>query len=138
MTRILVFIAGVALVGLAIVWFLADPGEPDICPIQDNRTGPSGHVLSLCDVLYEVQPNNDIWAVVRVVDGERDANAGQDDHDWVCETWGIAALEKEPRPQRIVVQIMAEAFLRGEPAPGITQAIEAYSEDDGACVWELL
>jgi hypothetical protein len=43
-----------------------------------------------------------------------------------------------PPPARIVVQLMAEPFIRGEPAPGITQSIEAYTLRDGACIWELL
>ncbi|MEX3014388.1 DUF6497 family protein [Gymnodinialimonas hymeniacidonis] len=138
MARILLLIAGLGLIGAAAYWFLAAPSAAEICPLDDSRTAPSGRTLDLCDVVYEIQPNNDVWAVVRVLDAGLQANAGQDDHDWVCETWGLAAMEKEPRPTRVVVQIMAEPFVRGEPAPGITQAIEAYSAPGDTCQWELL
>jgi hypothetical protein len=61
------------------------------------------------------------------------------DHDWICETIGLpAAAEATARPARIVTQIMAEPFPRGEPAPGITQSIEAYFIVDDVCIWELL
>jgi len=111
-----------------------------ICTSDEVLQAPSGHNLQLCDVLYEVQPSNESWAVIRVVDAAlvgQATRADQGDHDWACETWGFAALEADPRPTRIIVQIMATAFERGEPSPGIIQSIEAYSESGGTCIWEL-
>ncbi len=138
MVRILVFIAGLGLIGAAAYWLLAAPNAVEVCPLDESQTAPSGRTLVLCDIVFEVQPNNDGWAIVRVVDEGLQTNAGQADHDWACEIWGLDAMEKEPRPTRIVVQIMAEPFVRGEPAPGITQSIEAYSAPGDACQWELL
>jgi len=141
MMRWLVFGLGVALVAVAAVLLLQAPSSGDrLCTTDETLSAPSGRSLTLCDVLYEEQPDESIWAVIRVVDNALPA-AGEDmvtdDHDWACETWGIAALDKEPRPTRIVVQIMERAFVRGEPAPGLRQRIEAYSEDNGTCLWEL-
>lgn len=137
---VLILAALVVLGGGAYLLLREDPQEA-ICQLDETLTAPSGRAVTLCDVVYEVQPNNASWAVVRVLDpGLPDTItvADRTDHDWVCETWGIAALEKEPRPERIVVQIMQEPFVRGEPAPGITQSIEAYREEGGTCIWELL
>lgn len=138
MIRALVLLCGVALIGVAAYWFLVPRETSDLCPLVDGGTAPSGRTLSLCDVVYEVQPNNDIWAVVRVLDEGLATNEGREDHDWVCNLWGLPAMDKEPSPTRVVVQIMAEAFERGEPAPGITQSIEAYSVPGDTCEWELL
>lgn len=139
MIRGLVLLAGVALIGGAAYWFMTPAALPvQLCPAEDSRTAPSGRELALCDVVYEVQPNDDVWAVVRVVDQGLVTNAGRDDHDWACRVWGLPVADKDPSPNRIVVQLMAEPFERGEPTPGITQSIEAYSISDGTCEWELL
>ncbi|WP_224815801.1 DUF6497 family protein [Hasllibacter sp. MH4015] len=140
MMRLVYLLLALCIVGLA-VFFLLPRGGPEICTTDEALTAPSGRVLTLCDVVYEIQPNNDAWVVVRVTDPAlpegRDV-AEVSDHDWACEIWGLEALEKEPRPTRIIVQVMQTPFVRGEPAPGIRQAIEAYTEDNGTCIWELL
>lgn len=112
----------------------------DICTLDDTGAGPSGRTLSLCEVLAETQPSGDVWAVVRVVDADLPTGGIPDhaDHDWACARWGLPAIDVTPRPVRIVVQIMAQPFPRGEAAQGITQSIEAYSIGDGSCEWELL
>jgi hypothetical protein len=121
------------------VLVLRPSGGADICTTDEVLQAPSGHDLRLCQILFEVQPSNDTWAVVRIVDANlRGARADQDDHDWACETWGLPALDRTPRPTQIIVQIMAAPFTRGEPTPGITQSIEAYSEQNATCLWELL
>jgi hypothetical protein len=109
-----------------------------ICSLSQTGQAPSGRTLGLCQILNEVQPSGDVWAIVRVTDPDLPDISDQRDHDWACATWGLPALGTTPRPTRIVVQIMAAPFERGEAAPGITQSIEAYSEADGACEWELL
>jgi len=106
----------------------------------ETGQAPSGRMLALCEILTEMQPSGEAWAVVRLVDPDLRADGSPDhaDHDWACARWGLPALDSTPRPARIVVQIMAQPFVRGEPTQGITQSIEAYSERDGACYWELL
>lgn len=140
MLRNILIVLTLAVVASAAFLALRNGGAEAICTSEEVLQAPSGHDLTLCDVLFEVQPSGDSWVVVRVVDADLAgaARADQGDHDWVCETWGLPALEKEPRPTRIIVQIMQAPFVRGEPAPGITQSIEAYSEENGTCMWELL
>ncbi|MEJ6389602.1 DUF6497 family protein [Gymnodinialimonas ulvae] len=139
MIRGLIMLLAVAMIGGAAYWFLASSGaKANLCPLDESETAPSGRSVTLCDVVYEVQPSNEIWAVVRVVDRGLVTNVGHEDHDWACNLWGVRAAERDPRPARIVVQFMAEPFERGEPAPGITQSIEAYAISDDTCQWELL
>jgi hypothetical protein len=142
MRRSALIIAALAIgAGAAAYLLRGDSAAEAFCTSDEVLQAPSGNALRLCDVLYEIQPSNEAWVVVRVTDPDLGAEATRadlGDHDWACETWGLAALEKEPRPTRIIVQIMEEPFARGEPAPGITQSIEAYSEDNATCMWELL
>lgn len=140
MLRNVLIVLTLAVVASAAFLALRTGGDAQVCTTQEVLQAPSGHDLQLCDVVFETQPSNDTWAVIRVVDPALlgAARADQSDHDWACEIWGLPALDKEPRPTRIIVQIMETPFVRGEPAPGITQSIEAYSEEDGTCMWELL
>lgn len=137
-----VLIALALLVAGSVAFLVLRPtGGADICTAAEVMQAPSGNDLQLCEVIYETQPSNEAWVVVRVVDptlaGEA-TRAEQGDHDWACDMWGMPALDAEPRPTRIIVQIMAVPFVRGEPTPGITQSIEAYSEANASCMWELL
>ncbi len=140
MLRNILIALTLAVVASAAFLALRSGGDAQLCTTQEVLQAPSGHDLQLCDVVFETQPSNDSWVVVRVVDAALAGamRAEQSDHDWACETWGLAALEKEPRPTRIIVQIMETPFVRGEPTPGITQSVEAYSEENGTCMWELL
>ena len=136
-----VALAVVIAVGAGGAFWLLRPGpETALCALDETLSAPSGRSVTLCEVLYERQPDESVWAVIRVVDADLPPAGVEmvtNDHDWACETWGIPALTWEPRPTRVVVQIMESAFARGEPAPGVRQRIEAYSEDGGTCLWEL-
>ncbi|ABD56289.1 DUF6497 family protein [Jannaschia sp. CCS1] len=141
MLRNVLIILTLVVAASAVFLFQRGPAVAQICTEDAVLQAPSGHDLTLCDVIYEEQPSGDVWVVVRTLDAtlaDGGARADHEDHDWVCETWGLPTLDKEPRPTRIIVQIMERPFVRGEPAPGITQSIEAYSEGDGTCIWELL
>lgn len=140
MLRTVLIVLTLAVAGSAAFLLTRGSVTPDICTTQEVLQAPSGHDLRLCDVAFEEQPSGEAWVIVRVIDAALGAasRADQGDHDWACETWGLPALDREPRPTRIIVQIMAEPFVRGEPAPGITQSIEAYSEENATCIWELL
>ena len=112
----------------------------DLCTRDATHTLPSGREAQLCEILTETQPfTSDDWLVVRMVVQDLPlpgVESAQTDHDWICETLGRP--NAGATVSRIVVQLMEEPFPRGEPAPGITQSIEAYSIQDGSCIWELL
>ncbi|MEJ6394038.1 DUF6497 family protein [Gymnodinialimonas sp. 2305UL16-5] len=139
MTGRVVILACVILVGVG-AWLIGLPTDRrDICDRTSLGTGPSGHAVRLCEILYEIQPSGETWVIVRAEDSQLDdvdLTVEMTDHDWACATWGLPALEHDPVPSRIVVQLMSEPFPRGEPSRRITQLIEAYSIQDGACIWE--
>lgn len=147
----LALLAALGSAALAVVAFRLPTVEDAICPMGGAHVLPSGRTAELCDILPEAQAiGSATWLVVRMVVPELPgpgAGAGTGaggqtrhaDHDWVCGEIALPAAEGlDPAPERIVVQLMAAPFVRGEPAPGITQSIEAYSIRDGACIWELL
>jgi hypothetical protein len=130
------------LVGAVALLAVLLPGDEDgICPLDGTYVLPSGREARLCEILTETQPFTETdWLVVRMVVPGLPVPGGDGAHgdpDWVCETIARPVFEDTP-PARVVVQLMAEPFPRGEPAPGIIQSIEAYSIREGACIWELL
>jgi hypothetical protein len=148
LTGWLALLAALASFGLAFVAYMLPPVEEGasggaICPQAVDYSLPSGRAAELCDTLVETQPfTSEDWLVVRMVVPdlpETAAASGHADHDWVCGEIGLPeAGGMETAPARIIVQLMAEPFVRGEPAPGITQSIEAYTVQDDVCIWELL
>lgn len=139
----LALLAALGSAGLAVVAFMLPSVDDAICPMDGDYALPSGRAAELCDILPETQPFTSVtWLVVRMVVPDLPGpgvESTHTDHDWVCGELALPAVETiEPPPARIVVQLMAEPFIRGEPAPGITQSIEAYTLRDGACIWELL
>lgn len=136
-------VAALVIVAAALMFRQPAPAPLAGCPDEIGMTAPSGRTLALCETLFETQASGEVWAVIRVLDPSlsqaRAVETGAvTDHDWACETWGLDAAMAEPGPTRIVVQIVAAMFPRGEAAPDIVQAIEAYSVDTGTCIWELL
>ncbi len=110
-------------------------------PVGDVVIAPSGQAVTIHEVLFEEDSGSGMWIVVRVAAPNMEDLTGDQRHAdlvWACETWGIPAGEILSRPpERIIVQMMAQTFPRGEPAQGITQNIEAYSLSDASCIWEL-
>lgn len=137
-----VLAAATILMAAAAAWWLRLPStEPSICVETAAVDLPSGRGASLCEIVLEQQPVGDAtWLIVRVVVPDlASAPMSQTDTDTVCSVAGVPRAMAAPElPARIVVQLMATPFVRGEPAPGIAQAIEAYSIADGTCIWELL
>ncbi len=139
----LALLAALGSAALAVVAFMLPSVEDAVCPLDEAHRLPSGRAGVLCDILPETQPFTSVnWLVVRMTVPELPqpgVESAHGDHDWICTEIALpAALETEPAPERIIVQLMAEPFVRGEPAPGITQSIEAYSVRGDSCIWELL
>ena len=124
---------------LAVVALRLPVVEVGTCSMDGTHVLPSGRQAQLCEILTETQPaTSEDWLVVRMVVQDlpvADAAVGHGDHDWVCARLGVP--QSVDGTVRIVVQLMEEPFPRGEPVPGITQSIEAYSIQNGACMWEL-
>jgi len=145
----LALLAALGSAGLAVVAFMLPsvedlPSAGDaVCPMAGAHTLPSGRAAELCDIVTETQPFTSVdWLVVRMVVPDLPGpgvESAHGDHDWVCGEIALPVVDElAAPPARIIVQLMAEPFVRGEPAPGITQSIEAYTLRDGVCMWELL
>jgi hypothetical protein len=115
-----------------------------ICPMSTGwaHTLPSGRAAELCDTLVETQPFTSVtgwwcgwWC--RIFRGRR-PRAGMPITTGFVEKSACPKRGDGSAPARIIVQLMAEPFIRGEPAPGITQSIEAYTVQGDVCIWELL
>ena len=134
----LALLAALGSAGLAVVAFMLPSVDDALCPLDGTHALPE-----LCDILTETQPFTSVnWLVVRMVVPDLPGPGVESTHtdqDWVCDEIALPAMaEMGEAPARVIVQLMAEPFIRGEPAPGITQSIEAYSLRDGVCIWELL
>ena len=143
---LLVVLAVAALAGLVGVLLFgpADQRGPlavdRVCDLAEPVQSPTGREVRLCQTLSEPQPSGEVWTIIRVIDrrlATEAADINHLDHDWACDLWGVAAA-RDQGAARVIVQMMAEPFPRGEPNPGISQAIEAYSIQNGTCIWELL
>ncbi len=139
----LALLAALGSAGLAVVAFMLPSVDDALCPLDGTHALPSGRSAELCDILTETQPFTSVnWLVVRMVVPDLPGPGVESTHtdqDWVCDEIALPAMaEMGEAPARVIVQLMAEPFIRGEPAPGITQSIEAYSLRDGVCIWELL
>jgi hypothetical protein len=129
---------GAGLGGAGVVAFMLPSvdGRGDLS-MAGAHTLPSGRAAELCDILPETQPFTSVdWLVVRMVVPDL---AGPGSRAPMPITTGFVEKSAlpgggmDPAPARIVVQLMAEPFIRGEPAPGITQSIEAYTAS-GRCL----
>ncbi|KNG92531.1 DUF6497 family protein [Pseudaestuariivita atlantica] len=61
-----------------------------------------------------------------------------DDMVHLCQFYAVPKVsEVGPRPRQIVVSLMERAIDFGESDASVTQFFEAYSVQDGLCIWEL-
>ena len=109
---------------------------------DETLTLPSGLEVELEGTLIEPQPGGETWLILRVLAPDLaaqqvSAEARAADTDALCAEWGVpAALEADPTPDQITVQIMSEPVERGQPAPGVTQVFAGYRFENGTCIWE--
>lgn len=55
----------------------------------------------------------------------------------LCQTYALPRIaETGPMPERVVVSMSDVPVVFGEADPGATQFFEAYSIEDGNCIWE--
>ncbi|WP_227284134.1 DUF6497 family protein [Boseongicola sp. H5] len=105
-----------------------------------EAVAPSGVTMELHETLYEEQPfSGELWTVLRVLaPGVADSSADpQEDLDWLCAEWGVAAARNAPEPPaQVVVQVMDRIVPRGETAPDATQFFAGYVIENDTCIWE--
>ena len=110
---------------------------------DEGLTLPSGLEAELQGTVIEPQSaSGETWLILLVLAPDLaaqqvSAEARAADTDALCAEWGVpAALEADPTPDQITVQIMSEPVERGQPAPGVTQVFAGYRFENGTCIWE--
>ena len=60
------------------------------------------------------------------------------DMEFLCNSYAIPRLpEIGPRPSHIIISLSEAETEFGVAAPEITQYFEAYTVEDGLCIWEV-
>ena len=106
---------------------------------------PSGQVVSLIDVIWNVPGPNGLAvrfrflapAIARDAGGVDPDVAGRDMDD-LCQNYALQRIaEFGPQPSQIIISLSDVAVPFGEAAPDATQYFQAYTIADGTCVWEV-
>jgi len=131
----LVRIVGLAVVGAALA-VVAPAISQDRAP-----TVPSGIVLSLHEVLEDVQPDGALWLRLRYVAPDLTVDQHQrmvDDFAVLCDSQALAYTPEQGRPaSQAVISIASAEVDFGASAPDITQFFEAFRLENGTCIWEI-
>lgn len=131
----LVRIVGLAVVGAALA-VVAPAISQDRAP-----TVPSGIVLSLHEVLEDVQPDGALWLRLRYVAPGLTVDQHQrmvDDFAALCDSQALAYTPEQGRPaSQAVISIASAEVDFGASAPDITQFFEAFRLENGTCIWEI-
>jgi hypothetical protein len=105
---------------------------------------PSGQLVTLLDVVTNIRGPAGLTARFRFVapgiaDGTVDFDTAVIDMQALCDSYALprSITGTGPMPQQIVISLAAAPTVFGEPAPDVTQFFEAYSIQDGACIWEV-
>ena len=70
--------------------------------------------------------------------GEAALEAVMADMDYLCQTYAVTRLPGiGPMPSRIVISLADRPSEFGVFDPDVTQVFEAYSVQDGVCIWEM-
>ncbi|WP_248298149.1 DUF6497 family protein [Tabrizicola sp. YIM 78059] len=112
----------------------------DEAPAPDAISVPSGRALSLIEVVTNVPGPEGATARFRYLAPglkPEEAAAAQDDMQVLCDEYALPRTSgMVPAPRQIIISLSAEKVPFGQAAPGVVQFFEAYSLQDGACMWE--
>lgn len=106
---------------------------------------PSGQPISLQDVIWNEQGPEGLTFRFRFVapqiareGGTVDFEAAVGDMLALCETFALPRLPQTgPQPSQIIISLSDVPVPFGEAAPEATQFFEAFSLQDGTCIWEI-
>lgn len=112
---------------------------------EDVITVPSGQKVTLLDVITNVPGPEGLTARFRFLapdvarDGGRvDAETAAADMDDLCQNYALARIaEIGPQPAQIIISMSDMDVPFGETRPEATQLFNAYSIEDGSCVWDM-
>jgi hypothetical protein len=117
---------------------------PDAGPGAATITAPSGQVVTLQEVIWNAPGPGGLTTRFRFVapaiaetGGTVDTETALADMLWLCQTYALPRIAQPgPMPSQIVISLAATPVPFGEARPEVTQLFEAYSLQDGQCIWE--
>jgi len=126
----------------SLLCLLAAPWATAPVMAEDEVQVPSGQVVTFLEaVLNEAGPQGRTARfrfVAPAIARGMDFDAAVADMQHLCDTYAVPRVTGTGSlPQQIVISLSAEPVPFGEAAPGVTQYFEAYSLQDGACIWEV-
>jgi hypothetical protein len=115
------------------------PGDGVLIPV------PSGQPVSLQEVVWNVPGPDGMTLRFRFIAPEIARNGGSVDYDtasadmvYLCTHYALPKLAQYgPQPTQIVISLSDRDVPFGETTPEATQYFDAYSYQDGACIWEM-
>ncbi len=106
---------------------------------------PSGQAVTLQDVIWNAAGPNGLTLRFRFLAPQIAREAGDVDFETasadmlaLCQTFALPRLaELGPQPQQIIISLADRVVPFGETSPDATQYFEAYSIENGTCIWEM-
>ena len=111
---------------------------PGLAQAEDKILLPSGVEAELAEVIADMPGAAGLAIRYRFVAPQlAEADAASSDSDWLCQTYAIPRLPATgPEPAEIIISIADRAVPFGESDPEARQFFNAYSIEDGICLWE--
>jgi len=105
---------------------------------------PSGQQVTLQDVIWNAPGPEGLTTRFRFVapaiaetGGTVDTETALSDMLWLCQNYALPRIAQPgPMPSQIVISLAEAPVPFGEARPEVTQLFEAYSLQDGQCIWE--
>ena len=106
---------------------------------------PSGQAVTLQDVIWNAAGPDGLTLRFRFLAPQIAREAGDVDFETasadmlaLCQTFALPRLaELGPQPQQIIISLADRVVPFGETSPDATQYFEAYSIENGTCIWEM-
>ena len=103
---------------------------------------PSGQKVTLLDVITDVAGPEGLTARFRflapAIAGQVDPEMAALDMDYLCQTYALTKIANTgPQPSQIIISMSDIDVPFGEVHPEATQFFNAYSIEDGVCVWDM-
>ncbi|GGW36096.1 hypothetical protein GCM10011452_25680 [Gemmobacter lanyuensis] len=106
---------------------------------------PSGQAVTLQDVIWNAAGPNGLTLRFRFLAPQIAREAGDVDFETasadmlaLCQSFALPRLaELGPQPQQIIISLADRVVPFGETSPDATQYFEAYSIENGTCIWEM-
>lgn len=135
---------------------LANRGRGMTDPVSEPTAGaalgsdalipvPSGQPVTLQDVIWNAPGPEGLTVRFRFVapqiardKGSVDYALAAEDMAHLCQTYALPRIaEFGPHPSQIIISLSDVALPFGDAAPEATQFFDAFSHQDGVCIWEM-